>query len=175
MTIKGSGYGGLECTRNRVGDDFHDQFERSGHWARVDDLNRIADLGIKVVRYPALWEWASPAASEHYEWGWIDERFQRLKQLNIAPIAGLVHHGGGPHGVDLLKDSFAKGLEAYAFAFASRYPWVTGYTPVNEPLTTARFSALYGHWYPHQRDSRAFAMAMLNQCQATVLAMPLEK
>ncbi|WP_373651580.1 family 1 glycosylhydrolase [Schlesneria sp. DSM 10557] len=164
-------WGGLECTRNRVGDDFHDQFERSGHWARVDDLNRIADLGIKVVRYPALWEWASPAASEHYEWGWIDERFQRLKQLNIAPIAGLVHHGGGPHGVDLLKDSFAKGLEAYAFAFASRYPWVTGYTPVNEPLTTARFSALYGHWYPHQRDSRAFAMAMLNQCQATVLAM----
>ena len=24
-----------------------------------------------------------------------------------------------------------------------------GWTPINEPLTTARFSALYGHWYPH--------------------------
>jgi dTDP-4-dehydrorhamnose reductase len=25
------------------------------------------------------------------------------------------------------------------------------WTPVNEPLTTARFSGLYGHWYPHGR------------------------
>ena len=33
-------------------------------------------------------------------------------------------------------------------AVAERYPWVEDYTPVNEPLTTARFSGLYGHWYP---------------------------
>ena len=45
------------------------------------------------------------------------------------------------------------------------------YTPVNEPLTTARFSALYGHWYPHARDNLAFASALINELRATVLAM----
>jgi dTDP-4-dehydrorhamnose reductase len=41
---------------------------------------------------------------------------------------------------------------------------------VNEPLTTARFSALYGHWYPHSRDGLSFARAVLNQCRGVVLA-----
>ncbi|MDX6404155.1 MAG: dTDP-4-dehydrorhamnose reductase [Blastocatellia bacterium] len=54
---------------------------------------------------------------------------------------------------------------------AQRYPWITDYTPVNEPLTTARSSCLYGHWYPHQRDSLKFAKALLTQCRATVLSM----
>ena len=164
-------WGGLECTRNRVGKDFHDQFERSGHRERIDDLSRIAELGIKVLRYPALWEWASRVSPNHYEWTWIEERLKRLRQLQIETIVGFVHHGSGPPGVDLLDNKFASGLEAYATAFASRFPWVSAYTPVNEPLTTARFSALYGHWYPHAHDNRSFALAMLNQCRAIVLAM----
>ncbi|HEV7912494.1 MAG TPA: sugar nucleotide-binding protein, partial [Albitalea sp.] len=49
--------------------------------------------------------------------------------------------------------------------------WVHGYTPVNEPLTTARFSGLYGLWYPHRRDDAGFVRALLNQLRATVLAM----
>lgn len=53
----------------------------------------------------------------------------------------------------------------------SRYPWVEYYTPVNEPLTTARFSGLYGLWYPHGRDRHAFARALLNQLRAVVLSM----
>src|SRR3712207_9325640 len=64
-----------------------------------------------------------------------------------------------------------RSLAEYAHAVASRYPWVEDWTPVNEPLTTARFSALYGHWYPHTRDDRSFARALLVQCRATVLAM----
>ncbi len=54
---------------------------------------------------------------------------------------------------------------------AERYPWVIDYTPVNEPLTTARFSGLYGHWYPHHRDDLSFARALVIQCRAIVLAM----
>ena len=45
------------------------------------------------------------------------------------------------------------------------------WTPVNEPLTTARFSALYGHWYPHARDERLFWRALLNQIDGTRAAM----
>lgn len=54
---------------------------------------------------------------------------------------------------------------------AERYPWVCDYTPVNEPLTTARFSALYGFWHPHQRSDRDFVRALVNQVRAVVLAM----
>lgn len=52
-----------------------------------------------------------------------------------------------------------------------RYPWVEDWTPVNEPLTTARFSALYGHWHPHQRSEGAFWRALLNQIDGVRLAM----
>jgi dTDP-4-dehydrorhamnose reductase len=45
------------------------------------------------------------------------------------------------------------------------------WTPVNEPLTTARFSCLYGHWYPHLRDLDATMRALAIECQATNRAM----
>jgi beta-glucosidase/6-phospho-beta-glucosidase/beta-galactosidase len=50
-------------------------------------------------------------------------------------------------------------LTEYASAVAQRYPWIEYYTPVNEPLTTARFSGLYGVWYPHGSDERIFRLA----------------
>jgi dTDP-4-dehydrorhamnose reductase len=84
---------------------------------------------------------------------------------------GLVHHGSGPRHTSLLDPSFPEGLAMYARRVAERYPWVEDWTPVNEPLTTARFSGLYGHWYPHHRDAASFVRALIHQCKATVLAM----
>ena len=63
----------------------------------------------------------------------------------------------GPRSTSLVDPAFAEGLAAFARAVAERYPWVEDFTPVNEPLTTARFSGLYGHWYPHGRDDLTFA------------------
>lgn len=164
-------WGGVECTRNRVQSSFFDQTLFSGHDRRLDDLDRLADLGVRTVRYPVLWESAAPHLQDSYDWSWADTRLGRLRTLGLTPIAGLVHHGSGPQGTDLLHDSFASGLADYAGALAARFPWLDAYTPVNEPLTTARFSALYGHWYPHARDALSFALALLNQCRAVVLAM----
>jgi dTDP-4-dehydrorhamnose reductase len=48
---------------------------------------------------------------------------------------------------------------------------VEDWTPVNEPLTTARFSALYGHWHPHVADEPAFWTALLNQIDAVRMSM----
>jgi dTDP-4-dehydrorhamnose reductase len=62
-------------------------------------------------------------------------------------------------------------LATFARKVAARYPWVTRFTPVNEPLTTARFSALYGLWYPHLRDEASWMRAVLTQVRATRLAM----
>jgi dTDP-4-dehydrorhamnose reductase len=71
----------------------------------------------------------------------------------------------------LLDENFATGLAEYAEELASRFPHLKLFTPVNEPLTTARFSALYGHWYPHKKDPLSFIRAVFIQCRATRLAM----
>ncbi len=164
-------WGGIECTRNRVGDRFFDQIKMSGHDERIADLDQIADLGISVLRYPVLWEQAVERISDPIDWSWTDQRLTRLRQLGISPIATLVHHGSGPYGTSLLESSFATGLADYAAKVAERYPWIGEYTPVNEPLTTARFSGLYGYWYPHRKDGLSFARCFLNECRATILAM----
>src|SRR5688500_12349877 len=164
-------WGGIECTVNRVGDRYFDQLERSGHAHRLDDLDRIAALGVATVRYPILWERVAPDGIDSADWRWPDERMQRMRELGLRPIVGLIHHGSGPRDTSLLDDDFPRRLAEFAAAVARRYPWVEDFTPVNEPLTTARFSALYGHWYPHHRDPLAFAVAFLNQCEATRQSM----
>src|SRR5205085_1380981 len=116
------------------------------------------------LRYPVLWE-------REPQWEWADERLGRLRELGVRPLVGLVHHGSGPRHTSLLDPAFPEKLAAYARRVAERYPWVEDWTPVNEPLTTARFSCLYGFWYPHRRDALSFARALLNQVRAVVLAM----
>ena len=164
-------WGGIECTHTRVGDRRSDQLAQSGHYGRGGDLARIAALGIRTLRYPLLWERAATASPEEFDWRFADERLSLLQMHGITPICGLVHHGCGPDHVDMTTDSFADGLAIYAGQVAQRFPWVDCYTPVNEPLTTARFCGLYGHWYPHGRSDRTFARILINECRATVLAM----
>jgi dTDP-4-dehydrorhamnose reductase len=142
-------WGGLECTVNRVGDEYMDQMQRNGHATRISDLNLFAGLGIRAIRYPVLWEHFAPNSFDNINWTWADQRINRLHELGVKPIIGLTHHGSGPRHTSLVDPSFAEGLAQYARLVAERFPHNIFYTPVNEPLTTARFSALYGHWYPH--------------------------
>ncbi len=164
-------WAGVECTVNRVGDRFADQLARGGHADRDDDLDRLAALGISAVRYPVLWERTADVDVQHADWGWADQRLPRLRELGVQPIVGLVHHGSGPVGTSLVDPQFPERLARYAGAVAARFPWVERWTPVNEPLTTARFAGLYGHWYPHGRDDRTFATALVNQVLAVRAAM----
>lgn len=163
-------WGGHECTVNRVGDRWRDQSRLSGHDERPEDLDRFAELGLKALRYPVLWERIERAPGR-CDWSWADVRLERMRSLGLRPIVGLIHHGSGPAWTDLLDTGFAPGLARHAARAAERYPWVRDWTPVNEPLTTARFSALYGHWHPHLRDERAFWLALLNQIDAVRLSM----
>lgn len=164
-------WAGVECTVNRVGDEYFDQLERNGHAIRLDDLDLFAELGIRTMRYPVLWERIAPKGLEQADWSWAAERLGRMQELGIRPIVGLVHHGSGPRHTSLIDPAFAEGLAKFAQAFAEYFPWVESYTPVNEPLTTARFSGLYGHWYPHGRDDLTFARTLLTQCRAVALSM----
>jgi dTDP-4-dehydrorhamnose reductase len=164
-------WGGLECTVNRVRDQYFNQLDRNGHRHRDDDIARFAALGIRALRYPILWETTAPDGIASADWTWADRRLLALQQAGITPIAGLVHHGSGPPHTSLTDPAFATGLAEFAGAVAARYPWLSHYTPINEPLTTARFSALYGLWYPHGQDDRTFIEALLNQCRAVALSM----
>jgi dTDP-4-dehydrorhamnose reductase len=164
-------WGGLECTVNRVRDQYFSQMERNGHAERLQDLERFASLGIRAIRYPVLWERTAPDGIESADWSWSDERLPALQQLGVTPIVGLVHHGSGPRHTSLVSPDFAEKLAEYAGAVARRYPWVEYWTPVNEPCTTARFSGLNGVWYPHDTSEEGFIRALINQCRAVVLSM----
>ena len=163
-------WGGHECSLNRVGETFRDQTVLSGHEEREDDLDRFAALGLKALRYPLLWE-RTELSPGVLDWSWADRRLGRIQALGMGVTAGLVHHGSGPAWTDLLDPDFASGLARFAGAAARRYPWIRDWCPVNEPLTTARFSTLYGLWHPHLRDERSFWLALLNQVDAVRGAM----
>jgi dTDP-4-dehydrorhamnose reductase len=164
-------WGGVECTVNRVGNRYFDQLERTGHSARVSDLEMFASLGLRTLRYPVLWERVAPNGPDSADWHWVDERMRCMQSLGIRPIIGFLHHGSGPPHTRLTASQFAEDLARFAGEFARRYPHVDMYTPVNEPLTTARFSGLYGHWFPHGRNDLTFVTALFAQIRATVLAM----
>jgi dTDP-4-dehydrorhamnose reductase len=164
-------WGGIECTVLRAGGEWRDQLRDTGHHDREADLDLVRNLGIRKLRYPVLWERVAPQDLDTLDWDWSDRRLTRLRELGIDPIVGLVHHGSGPAYTSLLDPLFPEKLARYAALVAARYPWVRDWTPVNEPLTTARFSALYGHWYPHARDHSSFLIALMNECRGVALAM----
>jgi len=164
-------WGGIECTVVRIGNTWRDQVRETGHHDSSDDLARIAELGIRKLRYPVLWERCHPGQPGACGWAWHDRQLDTLERLGISPIVGLLHHGMGPAGTGLLESGFAEGLARHAGRAAQRYRFVEWWAPVNEPLTTARFACLYGFWHPHQRDEGAFLRATVAQCRAVLLSM----
>jgi dTDP-4-dehydrorhamnose reductase len=162
-------WGGAESSVVRINNSVYDQIARTGFEEGTDDLQYFFDLGIRTIRYPLLWEKCNPNEKEFFSIH--DERLSKLQDLGITPIAGLLHHGSGPFHTNLADPHFPELLAEYAMKIAERYPWINYYTPVNEPLTTARFAGLYGVWYPHLRDGRSFARIFLNELKGTILAM----
>ncbi|HUC83175.1 MAG TPA: family 1 glycosylhydrolase [Flavisolibacter sp.] len=164
-------WGGIECTINRVNQFFFDQLEYSGHYNRSADIDVLAATGIRKMRYPVLWEKHQPSADTEIDWRYTAEKLAAWQQKGIDVIAGLVHHGSGPAFTNLLDPAFPQLLADYAAKVATQFPWIEYYTPVNEPLTTARFSGLYGLWYPHKKDDYSFLKMLLHELKGTVLAM----
>ncbi len=161
---------GPECTINRVDDRWRDQSALTGFASRPDDIDRLASLGAKRVRFPVLWERAA-AVPGALDFTWAASAIAGLHSHGLEPIVGLLHHGSGPRHTSLVDPHFPTLFADYARQVAERFPDVECWTPINEPLTTARFSCLYGLWYPHAADDASFVRALLNQVHATVLAM----
>jgi dTDP-4-dehydrorhamnose reductase len=161
-------WAGLECTVNRIGETFWDQFAYDGAPTYAQFIAECSDLRLDALRYNVSWE---RLTSDVSGWEQVTRDLGAMRDHAIRPIIGLVHHGSGPPTTNLLSPCFAKGLAAHARDTVERFSWVNEWTPVNEPLTTARFAALYGIWYPHARDEQSFWLALLNQIDATRLSM----
>lgn len=163
-------WGGIECSVVRVGAVIRDQLLETGHSKRIEDLNLVASLGIKTIRYPALWEHVEAVEGQD-DWNWLDERLGRMRELGISPLATLIHHGSGPSWTSILAPDFAERLAAFAARLAGRYPWIRTFTPINEPMATARLSGLYGFWHPHLTDEPSCLRLVVAQCRAIAKTM----
>lgn len=164
-------WAGMECSINRVGDKYFDQFQFAGLYKRKDLLHRVAGLGIKSLRFPVLWEYHEKLEGQAIDWTFAEESLQLFHEYQVKPIVGLVHHGSGPDFTSLEDPEWPRRLASYARQVAEKFPGIDHFTPVNEPLTTARFSGLYGFWYPHRHEDKAFARMLLNQVKGIVMAM----
>lgn len=163
-------WGGIECSVTRVQNAFHDQFEYSGFRNIHGIVDAISRLGIKRLRFPVLWE--------HHEteeglinWGDTPALLEAFEAKGIEVIAGLLHHGSGPMFTNLLDREFPVKLASYARNVAAQFPFIKYFTPVNEPLTTARFSGLYGFWYPHEKSDEAFVRILINEVKGIILSI----
>jgi dTDP-4-dehydrorhamnose reductase len=149
-----------------------DQGAETGWSTRLlDDVERIADLGVGGCRFPLLWETVAPDRPHVRDFGAAPDALARLRARGVEPIVTLLHHGSGPRYTDLLDPAFPALFGDYAAAVARAFPGIRRWTPINELLTTARFSTLYGVWYPNRRDDAAFGRALVHQVQATLVAM----
>lgn len=163
---------GIECSAPTIAGGYRqDELLKTGHWTRyAEDLALIAAFGIRSLRYGVPFHVVA-RDPKRLDWTWTDGAFGALRDTGLEPIADLLHFGV-PDDIRGIGDPAmpARFLE-FAGAFAERYPWVRRYTPVNEPLITARFSAQFGWWNERRSDERSFVRALDNVVTCTVGAM----
>src|SRR5437868_4859289 len=103
-------WGGIECTVARLRSRWRDQIRETGHYDRIADLDLLAGMGLKRLRYPVLLDHVSPHTIEEACFGWHEERLARLEERGLPIIAGLLHHGSGPRYTSLADPKFASHL-----------------------------------------------------------------
>lgn len=147
-----------------------DEMEKCGHYQHWQlDFQRVSELGIRFLRYgPQLHR--TFLDRNRFDWSFPDAAFADLKMRRITPIVDLCHFGV-PDWIGNFQNAEFPGLFAgYARAFAQRYPHVRLYTPVNEMMICALFSARLGWWNEQLADDRSFVTALKHLVKANILA-----
>lgn len=147
-----------------------DQMIASGHDKRWrEDFRLVHELGIRCLRYGPPY-YRTHLGPGHYDWHFADETFAELERLGIVPIADLCHFGLPDWLGDFQNPDFPRYFAEYAEAFSRRYPSIWLYTPVNEMLVTAEYSALRGYWNEQLCSDRAFVTALTHVVEANIRA-----
>lgn len=134
-----------------------------------DDLKLARKCGLDEMRYSIPWHRVERLPGT-YDWTWIDNALNRMRDLGIRPIMDPLHHTSFPQWLDrgFANDNFPALYLKFVTAIAERYPWATDYTVINEPFVTTWFCGHEGTWYPNYRGDKAFVPMLMNVVQAIV-------
>jgi beta-glucosidase len=162
---------GIENSYPTVDGKRVDEMEKCRHYDMWrEDFECVEDLGIMFLRYgpPIHKTWLGDG---RYDWEFADLTFEDLCDRDIIPIVDLCHFGVPDWIGNFQNPDFPQLFARYAKDFATRFPWVQLYTPINEMFICATFSTLYGWWNEQERTHQAFVTALKHIVKANVLAM----
>jgi beta-glucosidase/6-phospho-beta-glucosidase/beta-galactosidase len=166
---------GVECSNPVIVDETgkrtrRDLLEECGHYQHWrTDLHLVKEMGIPCLRY-GLPSHLVHLGPDRYDWSFADEALGEIRRLGITPILDLCHFGIPDWMGDFQNPEMPVHFGRYAGAVAARYPWVRGYTPVNEIYVAARNSGWDGIWNERLRTERGFVTAMKHLVAANLLA-----
>lgn len=148
-----------------------DEMEKCGHYKYwKEDFALVKETGINHLRYGPPY-YSTHLAPGKYDWEFSDMVFAELKRLDITPLVDLCHFGVPDWIGDFQNTDWPQHFAEYAKAFATRYPDLRFYTPVNEVFIAAMFSGQYGWWNECQGSDFHFVTALKNLSKANVMAM----
>lgn len=148
-----------------------DELQKTGHYERwKEDFQLVKDTGIEYLRYGPPY-YSAHVGPGQYDWEFTDATFAEMERLGITPLVDLCHFGVPDWVGDFQNNEWPEHFAEYAKAFATRFPHLQFYTPINEIFITAMFSAQYGWWNECLASDQAFVNALKNLCRANVLAM----
>ncbi len=151
--IFGSGTDVLELTR-------HTEFFQQ-------DLALVKQSAVDLLRYSAPWHSIEKTPGV-YDWRWLDNAMNCLRELNIQPILDPLHHTSFPAWLrgGFASEQFVPKYVEFVTRLAERYPFVRHYTVINEPFVTAWFCGHEGCWYPYRTGAKNFVPMLLNVVEA---------
>ena len=141
-----------------------DVAETSQHASRWrTDLEHDLEAGVTRFRWPLRWH-RIEAVPGTYDWSEPDAVLGHLRDRGAEVILDLLHHTSYP---DWLTDGFrdrrfADAYARFAEAVARRYPHLTAYTLVNEPLATLLLAGHEALWPPYDHGVGGFARLVDN-------------
>jgi beta-glucosidase/6-phospho-beta-glucosidase/beta-galactosidase len=147
-----------------------DEMASSDHYRRWrDDFQLVRELGIDHLRYgvPHYRTYVGPG---RYDWDFSDQTYRELRRMHIEQIVDLCHFGVPDWIGNFQNPDFPHYFAEYARQVAKRYPWLRLFTPINEMLIAAEFSAKLGFWNERLKSDRAFVTALKHIVKANVLA-----
>lgn len=148
-----------------------DELAHSRHLDLQDaDLADVAGLGVSVWRYGMPWRLTEPEPGT-YDWSLWDRAFAACERHGLIPVVDLCHFGLPDHYDGFCDSAWIDGFGRYVDAFLARYPEPRWFTPVNEPVITASFSALLGMWNDRRTSIEDYLVALAHVSLANLEAL----
>ncbi|TGE21823.1 glycosyl hydrolase family protein [Hymenobacter aquaticus] len=148
-----------------------DELEKAKHydnWRR--DFELVKEMGLEFLRYGPPY-YKTHLGPDKYDWEFTDLTFGALREMDITPIVDLCHFGVPDWIGNFQNPDFPRLFADYCRAFATRFPYIQFYTPINEIYIAAFFSAQMGWWNERKASDRDFVTTLKNICKANVMGM----